>query len=84
MDVKEAVKNAFESVRSLYEGQDIRDLLLEEVEKDGTAWRITVSFSRPDVSNPMRGVFAAEYLREYKVIELNQLGQLTSMKIRKP
>ena len=62
--------------------KNIQQLLLEEVERNGAGWRVTLSFSRPDVPN-FAGVFPAEYVREYKVLELNSAGELTSMKMWK-
>lgn len=85
MDVKEAVTTAISQVQVLYAGQDIRDLLLEEIEKVDNQWHVTVSFLRPsDSPNAIRGVFGPEFTRAYKIVELNAFtGELLSMRIRK-
>jgi hypothetical protein len=88
VDVKQAVAAAISAVQNLFAGQDIRDLLLEEVEKseDDRHWRVTISFARLiEGGNALRTALAGpEYNRFYKVIELDAVtGNLVSMKIRK-
>jgi hypothetical protein len=87
MDVKEAVTAAIRSVQNLYSGQDIRDVLLEEVERstDANRWLVTLSFARPaDVAPSIRDVLGGpDYVRLYKVAELNaSTGELISLKMR--
>ena len=49
IDLKQAVRIAMESVADLYEAQgyQLGDLLLEEVERSGDQWLVTVGFTRP-------------------------------------
>lgn len=49
IDLKQAVRIAIESVADLYEAQgyELGDLLLEEVERSGDQWLVTVGFTRP-------------------------------------
>lgn len=49
IDVKEAVKIAFQYIQDLFERESITNLGLEEVEFDGETneWVVTVGFSRP-------------------------------------
>ena len=47
MDMKEAAKAAKEYVADLYAVEGITNVGLEEIELDGTTWKITVGFTRP-------------------------------------
>ena len=47
MNVKEAASLAKEYVADLYEAEGVTNIGLEEIELDGTTWKITVGFSRP-------------------------------------
>ena len=46
MDAKEAVQTAKQYLRDLVSDQELVNMGLEEVDYDGEAWRITLSFSR--------------------------------------
>lgn len=86
LNVKEAVKRAFEVLADMFDKESLREPRLEEVELTGCGdvWSVTVSFVRPTTV-----VDAAElglppcFEREYKVIEIQaESGQMLSMKIR--
>ena len=93
VNVKEAVKAARDYFLSLYEGQELPNLRLEEVElsSDGSKWYITFGFtaSEQDIENsPLSGVFGGGRTvrthREYKRIEVSATtGRPLKMKIRK-
>ncbi|MEA2601049.1 MAG: hypothetical protein QOF89_2041 [Acidobacteriota bacterium] len=84
--VKEAVRIAAEYLASLYEGKDLRDVLLEEVRlsDDDQYWLVTMGFSRPVPTNPVLEALGGENLkREYKVFEVSaETGDVRSMSIR--
>jgi hypothetical protein len=85
--VKDAVKSAVSFVNEMYEGQDLKDLLLEEVEMEQEidAWLVTIGFSLPqeDVSPSHAATTSRKLRRVYKVVTINaQSGVPLSMKIR--
>lgn len=87
MDVKEAVRLAFEVVRDLYEDVELKGLLLEEVERSRDVWLVTIGFNRPSglaaLSSPVS--VAAPSARTYKRIRINaQTGEFMGMEIRQP
>ena len=96
INVKEAVRIAFEYVRELYAPEQLIDLRLEEVElsDSGKYWFVTIGFSRPELKKQQREVepAAGSVLsllrpqtldREYKVVTINaKSGDVQSMKIR--
>ena len=47
MNVKEAAIVAKEYIADLYEAEGAINIGLEEIELDGSVWKITVGFSRP-------------------------------------
>lgn len=57
MKVQEAVARAKEYVREVYADEKIRFVGLEEVELNGSEWRITIGFSRP-WDSPRKDVLA--------------------------
>jgi len=83
--IKDAVASALKYMRELYEGQDIQDLMLEEVARAGDFWHITISFTRPA---PARTVALQDVFktvmgeRVYKVVEINAMtGELIGLRI---
>lgn len=84
--VKEAVKIATNYLATLYEGTDLRDVLLEEVKlsDDDRYWLVTLGFSRPVPTNPYLAAMGTEDLkREYKIFEIStETGDVRSMQIR--
>ncbi len=84
VDVKTAVSNALAYVKSLYTGQSLRDLLLEEVElsESDSQWRITVGFSLPKDEPPFL-ISPRQLARHYKVVLIDATtGEALSMRIR--
>lgn len=89
IDVKQAVLNAMNFVKDLYEGQKTENLLLEEVEfsDNQNQWLVTIGFSIPKQDD---SVTAALMLRPshsteryYKVIHIDaESGKALSMKMR--
>lgn len=92
LDVKEAVKQAFESLLSLYEGNQIEDILLEEVEfnEQTKKWLITLGFARPkkivfkkDSILALMNQQEIGFERDYKIFTVDsETGKVESMKIR--
>ncbi len=90
MSVKSAVKTAIDYVKDLYEGCNLRDLMLEEVEfSEATErWLITVGFSLPETKEETQSLITPSKTsralsRRYKVINIDAAtGKPVSMKIR--
>ena len=84
IDVKNAVKMAFEVFNELYESKKFEDILLEEVELagDGASWLVTIGFYRRTPSiNIIESIGSKKYIRMYKVIQINaDTGKLMAMK----
>lgn len=85
--VKDAVTSAMDFVRDMYEGERLRDLLLEEVEmaQNDDQWLVTIGFSLPkEESNSILSPATSKKLeRQYKVIAVDAVsGKPKSMKIR--
>lgn len=78
--VKEAVRIATGALRDLYEKAELEDLLLEEVERSGEAWLVTLGFTRPSADT--FGLLAAPE-RAYKRIRIDaSTGEFLGMEIR--
>lgn len=89
IDVKEAVRIAFEGVQDLYEGVELKGLLLEEVERSrDDVWLVTIGFNRPGrlttaLGSPLS--VAAPVGRAYKRVRIDaQTGEFIGMEIRQP
>jgi hypothetical protein len=84
--VKDAVRIAADYLASLYEGTELRDVLLEEVRlsDDDQYWLVTMGFSRLVSANPIfEALGSASFKREYKVFEVSaETGEVRSMRIR--
>ncbi len=82
MEVKQAVEVAKNHVIELFSSEGIANLGLEEVEKKGTYWNITIGFSRPWDSN-IGAVLSGARSRTYKTILVNdEDGRILSVKSR--
>jgi hypothetical protein len=83
--VKLAVEKAMGYVRDLYQGERLRDLLLEEVElsEKQNQWLVTIGFSLPK-EEPVAIISPSRPLaRHYKVVHVDaETGEPLSMKIR--
>lgn len=79
--VKEAVRVATGVLRDLYENAELEDLLLEEVERSGEEWLVTLGFTRPSADTTF-GLLAAPE-RAYKRIKIDaDTGEFLGMEIR--
>ncbi len=79
--VKEAVRIATGALRDLYENAELEDLLLEEVERSGEVWLVTLGFTRPTTDTTF-GLLAAPE-RAYKRIRIDaSTGEFLGMEIR--
>ena len=84
IQVKDAVKIAFELLKELYDTKKFEDVMLEEVEmaEDSNAWLVTLGFSRQIPSeNIMEAIGSKKYLKSFKVFRINaDNGEMISMK----
>ena len=89
--VKTAVSNAMQFIRELYTDEQIKDVLLEEVEFSEPAdqWLITIGFMRNKIKDKSSSSIAdlilpeRETIRKYKIVHIDaQSGKPISMKIR--
>ena len=84
MDVKEAVRTAKEYLRDLFEGEQIMNVGLEEVEYERASqiWKITIGFSRPwDQKNALTAALGeGRPGRSYKVLRIREVsGRVESL-----
>jgi len=88
VDLQEAVRIAVSSVRNLYKGQgfELGDLLLEEVERSGDVWLVTVGFTRPNTATTDLGAIGqalAGPRRAFKRVRIDaKTGEFLGMQIR--
>ena len=96
ISVKEAVHIAIETTKTIFEGQQLLDVALEEVEltEDNCYWLITIGFSIESTATASRTfvfnksiepdfVKKSEYIRKYKLFKIDaKTGEVQSMKIR--
>lgn len=78
MDVKEAVRTAKDYLAELFEGEQIMNVGLEEIEfhEAGNKWVITIGFSRPwDLKNVLTAALGdGRPARSYKVLHINDVS----------
>ncbi|MGD1867633.1 MAG: hypothetical protein ACFB0D_24035 [Phormidesmis sp.] len=90
MDVKSAVQAAMDYVQDLYSDNNLRDLLLEEIEfsEGSDEWLVTVGFSLSESKDDSAALITPSrksraLSRRYKIINVDaKTGQPISMKIR--
>lgn len=85
MDMKEAAQAAKEHVADLYAVEGIDDIGLEEIDRDGDTWKITVGFSRPwDQKNEASVILGQTQLRRsFKQLLIDDSsGRVKSIKDR--
>lgn len=81
LSAKEAVQRAIQEVRDLFEGTTLQNLLLEEVERSGSTWLVTLSFTRPGGGAGLQSVLGTA--REYKRVRIDaRSGSFEGMEIR--
>jgi len=91
IDVKKAVSFSMQAIHDFYEGQELTDLALEEVEKTDDEWLITLGFLVPNKNPVKHNVFSMamaaanerQYIRKYKIFSVDaESGKILYMKIR--
>ncbi len=90
VSVKRAVRAAINYINDLYAENNLRDLMLEEVEFSTAAdqWLVTVGFSLPETNEEAASLImpsktSRALSRRYKVVNIDaETGQPLSMKIR--
>ena len=91
MDVKEAVGKAMDYLKDMYQIDQFKDVLLEEVDlsEDNEFWNVTIGFTRRQESTsggPMATLIgqSTEFKREFKIFQIDaENGALRSMRSRK-
>jgi hypothetical protein len=91
VDVKEAVGKAMDYLKDMFQIDQFKDVLLEEVDlsQDNKFWNVTIGFTRVQESTsggPMATLIgqSAEFKREFKVFQIDaESGALRSMRSRK-
>lgn len=85
LDLQQAVLKAIRTVHDLYEAQgyELSDLLLEEVQRSGDNWLVTVGFTRPAPTSGAIGQALAGARRAFKRIKIDaKTGKFLGMEIR--
>ena len=83
MDVKEAVRTAKKYVIDLFSEEDIRDVVLEEIVSEGGAWKVTLSFIRPQGQGLAVVLSGTSWKdRSFKVIEVDDFGEVRAVRHR--
>ena len=85
MDAREAVHKAKNYLGDLYSDEGLINVGLEEVDFNGTTWRITLGFSRSwdQRSSPIPALGGSLIARSYKVLRINdETGEVESLKDR--
>ncbi|MEO8395573.1 MAG: hypothetical protein ABI700_21440 [Chloroflexota bacterium] len=87
IDVREAITNARDYIKFVYEDQKLGRLMLEEVElsEDESKWLITVGFDVAAPPTKYAGIspLIPDFVRSYKIITVDAFdGKVLSMKIR--
>jgi len=91
VDVKEAVGKAMDYLKDMYQIDQFKDVLLEEVDlsEDNKFWNVTIGFTRRQESTsggPMATLIgqSTEFKREFKIFQIDaENGALRSMRSRK-
>lgn len=84
IEVKTAVKIAYDLFKELYDTRKFEDILLEEVElsDDKTVWMVTLGFYRQTPSvNIMESIGSKKYIRAFKTLQIDaESGTMIAMK----
>ena len=84
MSVKDAVRRATEYFTELYAeqlfaSQQFKNLMLEEVEREGDYWHVTLGYDLPSIATQ----FGGKAPRVFKLFKIDaSTGEVVSMKIR--
>ena len=82
-DVHEAINKAIAMIKEIYKDEDISDVELEEIERDGEDWLVTVGFNRQQQRTVLGGLLLPQ--RTLKVVRIDRTtGEFKGMKIRNP
>lgn len=82
LDVKGAVRRAHQIMYELFDESQLRDLLLEEIERSGDTWLVTMGFTRPGRGMPI-GAIMAPPMRAFKRLKIDaRTGEFDGMEIR--
>ena len=82
LDARKAVAAAAAFFKTLYEGVQYEDLLVEEIEFDDVVWKVTLGYSRRP-SSPMALIDNLRVEREYKAFVVDATTfEVRSMKLR--
>ena len=82
MKAKEAVQAAKDHILDLFEGEGVTAVGLEEIEEEGSYWKITIGFTR-SWDKGVATVLTGHGGRSYKVIRVNNKdGRILSVKDR--
>ncbi len=86
MDAREAIAKAKEHITSMFEGEGIVNIGLEEIEfiDDGGLWNVTIGFSRP-WDQPFGAVasLSGRRVRTFKIVTLkDDDGRVLAVKHR--
>jgi hypothetical protein len=93
ISMNEAVRQAISTVKELLANDQIRNVALEEIEKErgeSRDWLITVGYDTPKAVQKRQTAMPSLFLheappeteRKYKIMRINRDGQFVSMKIR--
>ena len=77
MEMKAAIKLAKDHVAELFSDDGGRDFVLEEIERIGSVWRVTIGFARPIpiYTNLEQQDFVAPLRRTFKVVKFRDDDQ---------
>jgi hypothetical protein len=82
-DVHEVITKAIAIVKEIYKDEDISDVELEEIERDGEDWLVTVGFNRQQQRTVLGGLLLPQ--RTLTVVRIiSTTGEFKGMKIRNP
>jgi hypothetical protein len=87
MDAKAAIRKAKDWIADVYAEEDIRNVGLEEVRRNGDQWLITIGFSRPwdDAGSLITSIAGEIARRTYKTVRIDDAsGDVLASEIREP
>ena len=83
MEAREAVERAKSYVAEMFDAEPIKEVGLEEIERQGDAWLVTIGFTRvwPASSGVLRTLSGSG--RTYKLVRIdNETGSIQSLRHR--
>ncbi len=88
LTLKDAVNCAKSYVAELYQGEQVTDLMLEEIRlsSDEGVWHVTIGFTPPWVLRGLNSKFSVRpHDRVYKVVNVDSgTGEVRAIEIRTP